>query len=508
MATEFENFIQNELPLRAVIFTFETTGYNGDPNNIAAPDILKYAPKGTLFIRDSDKSWYVKTGTAADSWELVAAATVASEGSIITTVSTTGSDTPTLNRPALLTVGDYSAYPFLTIQAAINSLPKQIKHDLHVHIDAGNFTGFEVSGFTGNPVGSTIAGLAITGAIGLVTPTTGPASGTASSGSTSSLTLIGAGWTIDDFKGKFVRIVAGAGAGQRTIVATNTATVLTFAHKFTSSINATSQFEIYEPKTIINTAIGSYTCKVVHNAAYIQLEKLNVTSYHTIAHFLAACLQIIRFIEIMSTDASTPILCQSTNMISCSLLSLKNSLNGGVTTQASNHCFIGGLYAENCVSPIYTDSMNSINIAGIWIKSIDVYPSIELLNTRSPFVANSTVYGLTNVVIDGGVVGIKISNCDISLVNATIKNQTTEAFSLYNSKLLISGSLIGTGNGGWGMRANKPGVSVTLTVTPTITGTLGNATIDNSVALTWATQLNTSNQYATNVASGSRIYRE
>lgn len=57
----FEIFVNTELPRRSAHLTVEITGYDADPNSAAAPDILKNAPKGTWYQRQTPAvSWYRK----------------------------------------------------------------------------------------------------------------------------------------------------------------------------------------------------------------------------------------------------------------------------------------------------------------------------------------------------------------------------------------------------------------------------------------------------------------
>lgn len=42
--------------------------------------------------------------------------------------------------------------PFLTIQAAIDSLPKIVRHQVNINVGVGNFSAFAISGFTLNRV--------------------------------------------------------------------------------------------------------------------------------------------------------------------------------------------------------------------------------------------------------------------------------------------------------------------------------------------------------------------
>jgi hypothetical protein len=130
-------------------------------------------------------------------------------GNVTLTVTTGGSDTPTLSRPARLLSGDYSAAPFLTIQAAIDSLPLGFHHTVKIDIGAGNFVGATVRGKHGRE-------LIIKGTIALASLTTGVNAGTAGAGTTGTALKkpgAAANWTSGEIRGKraFVLLTGGAG---------------------------------------------------------------------------------------------------------------------------------------------------------------------------------------------------------------------------------------------------------------------------------------------------------
>lgn len=67
--TAFEDFVNLELPQRAVMLTFASTGYAGDPRLSVAPKI-NLAPIGTWFIDDNTEDVWQKSGPTASEWEL------------------------------------------------------------------------------------------------------------------------------------------------------------------------------------------------------------------------------------------------------------------------------------------------------------------------------------------------------------------------------------------------------------------------------------------------------
>jgi hypothetical protein len=121
--------------------------------------------------------------------------------------------------------------PFLTIQHALDVLPKIRKHPAIVHVGAGNFAGAYVQGFqfeTG--VAATGSWLQVIGTYKNFVPATGSATGTVTSaaagsnGSFATFTDSAQTWTTNDLRQQLVRFETGALAGQIFKLQSNTAT--------------------------------------------------------------------------------------------------------------------------------------------------------------------------------------------------------------------------------------------------------------------------------------------
>lgn len=66
MGTPFENFVNFEIPRRPVMFSFDITGYDGDPNDNAVPPFSN-APRGTFFLqRTGAVMWFKNLSTTPD----------------------------------------------------------------------------------------------------------------------------------------------------------------------------------------------------------------------------------------------------------------------------------------------------------------------------------------------------------------------------------------------------------------------------------------------------------
>lgn len=65
---DLQNFVNFELPRRAPFLNVTTASYDGDPNDGGAPVVLKNAPVGTEYLRDTPTRLYKKTTAGATGW--------------------------------------------------------------------------------------------------------------------------------------------------------------------------------------------------------------------------------------------------------------------------------------------------------------------------------------------------------------------------------------------------------------------------------------------------------
>jgi len=169
-------------------------------------------------------------------------------GTVAMFVETTGSDAN-----ACTSVGA----PCLTIQGALNKIPKRFLNTATVTVGLGNFAGAIIENFSFNPTQT--AYLLIIGTRANVVPTTGSATGTATSGAAGSgttygtLTDTGATWTINDFRGQFINVLTGTGSGQVKMICSNTATVITICGTWTAPA-AASTYAVQTTGTLITSA--------------------------------------------------------------------------------------------------------------------------------------------------------------------------------------------------------------------------------------------------------------
>jgi hypothetical protein len=154
-------------------------------------------------------------------------------------VSNSGSDSYSALRDSI-SGGDYSAAPFATIQAAIDSLPKTIRHRVVINVAAGNFEGAVIQGFSGGGFDNNGERFGIH-LVGSGTAASGIGAQTGANNSSNALdSIANAATDWGDLKGKFVKISAGSGTGRgegfdpthrptRRVIKTNTTSSMSFA---------------------------------------------------------------------------------------------------------------------------------------------------------------------------------------------------------------------------------------------------------------------------------------
>lgn len=153
--------------------------------------------------------------------------------------------------------------PCLTIQGAVNKVPKLLRDQVTVNVAAGIYAGFIVSGFSEDVgVQQSTGGLLIDGALANSTLATGSATGTAAgagqvAGSGSTFGVLcdsGATWTVNDLRGRF--ITTASPTNSAFVVSSNTATCVTIVGTWSLPVAGVTTYTIQDPSVITNTAIS------------------------------------------------------------------------------------------------------------------------------------------------------------------------------------------------------------------------------------------------------------
>jgi hypothetical protein len=427
-------------------------------------------------------------------------------GSVTLAVSTAGNDAPSINRPARIVKGDYSAYPFLTVQAAINSLPKTIRHVTNINVGTGVFAGFSFEGFNLFAIASII------GTLDTWAPATGPSSGTATSGADGQLTLTGAGWTVDDLVGKFLTITAGTAAGTIIPIYKNTSDTI-YAAPYNTVYDNTSQFVIQDAVTVVNSAAVSslatgvgiiVSANVPATLAYPAIQRVHIVSSPSITTMGIRCFNFCRVTNCqVDTGATMGIGFSSANSSTgrvyfCVAAGSNTAFNiGGPGSMSFAGNFArsssSGISSYGCASQTAIFGHVSRNCSyGISLTGCqELYTNYNMIILD----CNYAIWSVrSSVSIYGGCAFNNIAVMSTALDRTTI--------------LHYSGLISGSGNTGWGLNLNGVANSfqcLTAT-TPTITGTLGAVTVDGVNDETWAC-LATVGNAVVDAATGARIIR-
>ena len=450
---------------------------------------------GKIFVKSDDNRLYFKNslGVEID----LSTKSFQTAGSITLSVnSSSGSDTPTSTRPEVITDGYYGAEPFLTIQAAVDSVPNIVGdgHSVVINVESGSYAGFSISG---KIVGSDQ--FSIVGATGIANIAAGITSGTATSGSINTLTRTGAGWTVDNLEGKYLSITGGTGAGGVYLIKSNTSDTITTVAEMSLAADATSEFEIIDSKANI-TSNGGDSAGIYINKFYgnILIFGLNIEGVTTaILGQASENIEIDRCYMATNTDGLS--------LIDVNKVTIKQSYLSGSTGTAASLSNVMSVPTESRGIMI-TDSSAGI-VLGNTVFNMD---GLFINNTTNNAlnISHSRLVSINNLAIDTAVTGLSVLNSFIQLDNADISNCSTKTFDFSGTRAKFSTALTGTGNTGFGVLCNSPHSLVELNnFVPTITGTGGNASINGVDVISWGSTFNMNNTSSLNNITGARIVR-
>lgn len=254
----FEDFVNLELPRRPTLLTQEITSYQGDPNAGGAPSIIQNSPKGTFYLNNSDAGLWRKTTASVGSWQLVGGGSK-DETTAPITYYVNGSSGNDAND------GLTSGSAFATIQHAISLIPRVIRHLVTVNVASGNYQGFFIAGRTIDPAPdptNSLAGIYVVGSYVTATVATGSATGVLTSTTTGgdvnspTPTVVGDSvnaLTVNNVKGKLLKMTSGANVGTILPILSNTATTITVC--FNEALGAIGDtYTILDWGTIIDSA--------------------------------------------------------------------------------------------------------------------------------------------------------------------------------------------------------------------------------------------------------------
>ena len=420
-------------------------------------------------------------------------------------VSPTGNDSPSVDRPEFLYGGDYTAFPFLTPQAAVNAIPKFSGYYVRIELAEGAYAGFSFEGhYAGNLV-------EIVGGRKLAVLASGVTSGFPTATDSKIITMTGAGWTAKNLVGKFVEVLSGPGAGQIAVIAANTADTITLAAGFLPYITVASSFRLVEQTVrITGDTLPSFRSKFSNCSGRFKITDIKFESAPSstcVGVFdCPARIDALRVTAIGgSAYAGFGFYFERVGTANLEQVSIRNCLYGVYlhdvhTVGAAASGATPGMAIDNCYQGFVVSAIGSISQSGIYAANcLSITASLtEVLSGR-----------VLDFFTDKGFYGISIDKSQLTLSNVSIVGATNTAMRIVSmSNIIFSTPFVGTSNGGWGLRMNGVGNNVTLSGSlPTIFGSSGQITVNGIADVTWAA-LNFTNSYAVDVASGARIYRQ
>ncbi len=152
--------------------------------------------------------------------------------------------------------------PCITIQGALNKLPKSLKYRETVNIAPGSYTCFIVSGFSQDQSDQqSTGGLLLNGTMVTSTISTGSTSGLATGGTIGfqevfgTLVKSGESWTTNDLRGRYINILSGTNVGQIGLISSNSNDTITIEGAWSFAPDNTTSFIIQDPGTLLTTPI-------------------------------------------------------------------------------------------------------------------------------------------------------------------------------------------------------------------------------------------------------------
>ena len=439
----------------------------------------------------------------------------------------------------------------LTIQAAINKVPKIVKHKVTIEVGAGNFGAFRVSGFSlstwvgdGADYQFTIRGAAFIA----WTPATGLGSGTSTGGTTNTLIDAGGGWTAHNLRGKWVYVNS-----EWLIIRDNDATSFETIGISASTMSG-KVYVIQDHSTFINTKIlyashglpgasgtATYVCigldnntgnrNADTNAIHITRMQLNGPSGTSNAIRSETSESSFSYI-------STVGILGSIFVVNCFNVFMKHMYFGGTGTAGTQITGVqraasfSNIFAYNkSTAGILFGQVNEVRSAtylyadycgiGIWAQySI----AVGLSNCYASYCTGSGIntYGTSNTsistaVLNNNAIGLIINTdtvpasntniygpCAVTLGGVVISDSTSHAVVIGGNCSARFTTLTGTGNGGYGVYA-KLGAKAFITSGTTVTG-VGDVKVGTTVA-SYAADFVADQSYVADLSEGTIVKR-
>lgn len=455
-------------------------------------------------------------------------------------VATTGSDSNTcLTAPTAC----------LTVQAAVNKVPKSIKHRVTINIGAGNFAAFIVSGFQLNSWTSSSAAtdyqFQIVGAdpINYTPVGGGTGSGTATGGTTATLIDAGQGWAVNALRGKLVFVNS-----SWLIIRKNDATSLETVGVSSSTMSGKA-YIIQDWSTIINTSnalkitpavyasvavLANTNVRDINNSVSLQKMKV-IPSDHSPAYGVFADESDIDLQYIYADQTLLGIyLARVTTATLANIVSTGgtygfyflgvNDIPSATTNLFAYANSTGGYYIlygnDHTFNYVYTDANVGAfsSFAAYYVKYLKIASLYGASNTGFAFTC-SGIYNCSIIAgtLDSNGYGVGVGITAIpstaqSLYGGTgfyaeslvISNSTNSAVYTASNAIVRLYTVTGTGNGGYGINS-RFGSKVYFYSGTTVTG-IGDIKLGSSI-YTYAGDYGADGNYKEDASDGTIIKR-
>jgi hypothetical protein len=248
-----------------------------------------------------------------------------------------GSDTPSEDRPATLFGGDFTAFPFATLQAAVDSLPNPWKENCQITLAAGV-----------HPGGFTLQNLQGNGGILIHSVELEVEHSNATGGSNRTLQDTSKSWATDEHAGRF--LLCPVLSGVLLPILGNTADTITLAaHGYIGGILPGSVYWIYDMAATIDGDVYITDSLSPTNGLLLQLVKLGA------GRNLAGAGICLTMDHVMVPDGGL-------NVSRCSIVSI---------TQCS---FAGGavLLVDVGALQVWESMITGSPQCGLWVESVEI----------------------------------------------------------------------------------------------------------------------------------------
>lgn len=411
------------------------------------------------------------------------------------------------------------ALPCLTAQAAVDKIPKLVRHPVTVQFGAGNFAmGAVVTGFEYDAKGDAGSGQVDGGGTPLngayilfqgtqidFTPATGTASGTITASTTGNGNVFGTltdstqTWTVNNLRGQLVELLGATNETDRfRPIVSNTATVITIAGQFASGQTVGLGYRIRDWGTVFTgdlppTSYSALTTSVLassQTAAFIVESPLGLNAFTDSVTF--------RLMKFTGTGAVVSRAAVSIFDSNVSATSTTGAVQGNISLKFRQTVFRPPAGVSNYVRPIALGANTRVQMrfsyvlgagAGQFISSTSPASDYSISDSQLENFATIIQMNAGTLLLQQSRMGTATSNCilvtsvnsaAVQAGNAIILVTATNALDLSSCTNAVNiggpatfnvhgGTLSGTGNTtAYRLRS---GANVQFTSSSTLTGT-------------------------------------